>query len=565
MKMKGKILSLCVIPVIITGVLSVIIGLYQYSSGMYSEIRENLKASAIAALNVYNSQGYGNYSMKEDGKVWRGMNFNVSEESGTVDSIKEETGVDITFFFEDTAAMTSMMDEDGGRFIGMRTGSRITENTLAKGAQMYYRNIDIGGSMYHAYIIPVLQPDSGEVTGALMATRSVERLHNVIVKNAIILVIVVLVIILFFVACAVFFVNAVVREIHSAGDVVKRVSAGELENDSVTKKKRKDELGELGNDINTLQSKLKNIVRTIKDGSSVLTDAASQLNQSANYTLEAAKEMSISVETASQRATKQAEESHEVSQNMNSMGEILSNSIDEINEIHNLSKEMYALSNKTADILRNLEKSSQKSKEILDIIYEQTDITNSSAQDIKSAAGFITSIAEQTSLLALNASIEAARAGESGKGFSVVALEIQKLAEQTNTSARKIEEIVLSLVSNTEYSVSVMEQVKENMEEQGSDVSDTQGIFSELEKNIVTSTEKIRSVSSMTKKINVLKQNMTSTISDFSEEAESNASATEETSVMTTQLADEFAKVSQLAAQLQQLAAQMDENISFFH
>lgn len=244
---------------------------------------------------------------------------------------------------------------------------------------------------------------------------------------------------------------------------------------------------------------------------------------------------------------------------------ILSNSIDEINEIHNLSKEMYALSNKTADILRNLEKSSQKSKEILDIIYEQTDITNSSAQDIKSAAGFITSIAEQTSLLALNASIEAARAGESGKGFSVVALEIQKLAEQTNTSARKIEEIVLSLVSNTEYSVSVMEQVKENMEEQGSDVSDTQGIFRELEKNIVTSTEKIRSVSSMTKKINVLKQNMTSTISDFSEEAESNASATEETSVMTTQLADEFAKVSQLAAQLQQLAAQMDENISFFH
>jgi len=55
---------------------------------MYSEIRESLKASAIAALNVYNSQGYGNYSIKEDGSVWRGMNFNVSEESGIVDSIK---------------------------------------------------------------------------------------------------------------------------------------------------------------------------------------------------------------------------------------------------------------------------------------------------------------------------------------------------------------------------------------------------------------------------------------------------------------------------------------------
>ena len=107
--MKGKILSLCVIPVVLTGLLSVIIGIFQYSSGMYSEIRESLKASAIAALNVYNSQGYGNYSIKEDGSVWRGMNFNVSEESGIVDSIKEETGVDITFFFEGTAAMTSMV------------------------------------------------------------------------------------------------------------------------------------------------------------------------------------------------------------------------------------------------------------------------------------------------------------------------------------------------------------------------------------------------------------------------------------------------------------------------
>ena len=84
MKMKGKILSLCVIPVVLTGLLSVIIGIFQYSSGMYSEIRESLKASAIAALNVYNSQGYGNYSIKEDGSVWRGMNFNVSEESGIV-------------------------------------------------------------------------------------------------------------------------------------------------------------------------------------------------------------------------------------------------------------------------------------------------------------------------------------------------------------------------------------------------------------------------------------------------------------------------------------------------
>ena len=563
--MKGKILSLCVIPVVLTGLLSVIIGIFQYSSGMYSEIRESLKASAIAALNVYNSQGYGNYSIKEDGSVWRGMNFNVSEESGIVDSIKEETGVDITFFFEGTAAMTSMADEDGGRYIGMHTGSRITDYTLAKGAQMYYKSIDIGGNLYHAYIIPVLQPYSGEVTGALMATRSVDRLDNMLVKNAGVLITVMLVIILFFIVCALFFVNTVIQEIRSAGNIVKKVSEGELGSGSAAKKNRKDELGILGRDIDTLQSKLKEISSVIKDGSRVLTDAAKQLDASADNTLKAAQDISISVETASDSTIKQAEESQEVSKNMGYMGEILNNSIKEIKEIQALSTEMHMLGNKTADILKNLDESNQKSKETMDLIYKQTDITNSSAQNIKSVASFITSIAEQTSLLALNASIEAARAGEAGKGFSVVALEIQKLAEQTNNSAKKIEEIVLMLVSNTEYSVSVMEQVKKNMEEQSSDVSDTQGIFGELEENILASTEKINSISEMTAKIDNVKQDMTNTIEEFSEQAENNASAIEETSAMASQLADEFAKVSQLASQLQQLAMQMDENIAFFH
>ncbi|MFG6394247.1 MAG: hypothetical protein K1W24_08755 [Lachnospiraceae bacterium] len=54
MKMKGKILCLCVIPVIITGLLSVIIGMYQYSSGMYSEIKESLKARKSIFKNLTN-------------------------------------------------------------------------------------------------------------------------------------------------------------------------------------------------------------------------------------------------------------------------------------------------------------------------------------------------------------------------------------------------------------------------------------------------------------------------------------------------------------------------------
>ena len=168
MKFKQKMLTLCCVPLVLLTVLSLAIGLIQFRSGMYTQTKSSLKSGALAAMNLYTSQGYGDYDLKQDENVWRGMNFNVSQETSVVDSLKQQTGMDITFFYQDTAVMTSICNEEGLRWIGMTAGENIRRYTLGQGAQLWYRNIEIDGNMCHAYIIPIVQPSAGTVTGALM-------------------------------------------------------------------------------------------------------------------------------------------------------------------------------------------------------------------------------------------------------------------------------------------------------------------------------------------------------------------------------------------------------------
>lgn len=71
------------------------------------------------------------------------MNFNVSQETSVVDNLKEETGVDITFFYGNTAVMTSIKSDGGDRWYGMKAGENIVNYTLNQGAQLWYKNIEI--------------------------------------------------------------------------------------------------------------------------------------------------------------------------------------------------------------------------------------------------------------------------------------------------------------------------------------------------------------------------------------------------------------------------------------
>ena len=180
MKYNTKLLLANCIPLIVFAIVSLIVGFTQFETSLYNEKQGRLKSAALAAWALYSSHGYGDYGLKVDGNVWRGMNFNVSTETFVVDDLKQETGVDITFFFEDEPIMTSVLDEQGNRSIDTTALENIKNYTLTNGTQLWFKNIEVNGKQCQAYVIPIRQESNNKVTGALMASQSADQFNSAI-------------------------------------------------------------------------------------------------------------------------------------------------------------------------------------------------------------------------------------------------------------------------------------------------------------------------------------------------------------------------------------------------
>ena len=133
----------------------------------------------------------------------------------------------------------------------------------------------------------------------------------------------------------------------------------------------------------------------------------------------------------------------------------------------------------------------------------------SDMMEIKEKINLVYEISAKTDLLAINAAIEAARAGESGKGFSVVAAEVRKLAETTKVAANMIESLVIKnadnmLNFNNEITVSV-DKVKE-----------TAHLVREISANSVEQTSSINQINSAIQQLNNTTQNNTITAEELS-------------------------------------------------
>lgn len=196
--------------------------------------------------------------------------------------------------------------------------------------------------------------------------------------------------------------------------------------------------------------------------------------------------------------------------------------LEQIKDISKISERMTESARESQNILGALLESSRESQDTAKDIEEQVAVTNDSVQQIKSVTEYITDIAEETNLLALNASIEAARAGDAGKGFAVVAQQIQKLAEQSNSSAAQIGANIQELVDKTEGIVKAMSLISNALRKQEESVDQTKRIFDELNESIGDINQKEMDMQKNVTDMNQAKDSMSRIIAGLADSAEEN-------------------------------------------
>lgn len=565
MSIKKKILAMTIGPVLILGLISVSFTLTMVKSAMTDEIQDALKGTAAATLAAYD-QNAGDYKQASNGDIWKGS-YNISKSESLVDGIKENTGMDVTFFYGSQRIMTSAKDGNGDRLLGSPAGEVIIENVLNKGGSYFSKNVSLNGTLNYGYFTPVYQNGSStDIVGMVFVGTDKEQKNAVINHIMLTIGVAVCVVMIICAGAGIKMSSAMSRSIRMSIGVVEKVAGGNLDvwvDDKLLN--RKDEIGDLSKVTIKLRDAMKTVIMEISANANALLNAGTDLKSVADKTNGTMEQVRSAVTMIVDNSSEQARNSQSTSEHMKIMGENITETSGEVDMLDNNAASMQQSSEKASETLEKLRIINNDVERIINDVKEQTIRTNNSVQKIQDATSFISSIAEETNLLSLNASIEAARAGESGRGFAVVAEQIKKLAEQSNTSSQEIDDTARILMEDSTKAVELMKQMQDIMVSQSASMEETQAVVAGVLAEIESSMKSIELIKTSTHKLEASRNKVVSAVDELSEIAQNNVEGTKKTHQETEEVADTFRQVSDSAEKLREIAGQLADSIDYFN
>lgn len=297
-------------------------------------------------------------------------------------------------------------------------------------------------------------------------------------------------------------ISNITRNIAKSVAKLGRVSEGELLEEPVKATSKRNEFGELHQAIRNTISRIRELVLTVKRMIEAVSASDEKVNESSKNVGNMVQDVSGQIEEILHIIEKEDKEISSCNEQMEKLSvkiKTVSESIlDTMEQIDN-SRQMITLG---INAVTDMTGQSKETALATDEVQKQVLLLGGKLKDIETFVESIQSIAEETNLLSLNASIEAARAGEEGKGFSVVAEEIRKLADNSAKTASAIQDVIEEIRTYSESAADKVKQAEAIVTSQEDSVSNTSVAFSSMNEFMEKLMENMREVTESVEEMN---------------------------------------------------------------
>lgn len=287
------------------------------------------------------------------------------------------------------------------------------------------------------------------------------------------------------------------KSINKSIKELEKVSKGDLTVQFRTN--RRDEFALLYGSCNDMLANIRSLILEVESVYEALTVSLNKVDSSSSTFSETTKHIQHSVHEMETGIGEQSESATACLTEMDSLFTKINTVNDDTIEIGNITTSTQVAIQTGLNSMDNLNNKTKSTTEITDNVIQTIKQLSVHSMNIEQIVNSINDIAEETNLLSLNASIEAARAGNAGKGFSVVANQIRKLADQCLASSGKISNIVNEITIATKDAVATAQNAEEIVDAQVEAVDATAQSFHDLKTHIERLTEYLESIQNSSK------------------------------------------------------------------
>lgn len=433
------------------------------------------------------------------------------------------------------------------KFVSEYTGENTTlqtKNINGENVIVSYCSNDLAG-----WLIAVERP-------VKTAMSSIYRLLNIYMVMFAVVIIVIVV-------ASQYFSKLIAKPFITLSTVMRTIADGELKDYDI-KIKSNDEIGQVYQSFKVMNQNLRSLVGNIQLTAGSLASQSLQLSSATDQTSQSLTQVVTTISEMAQGNSDQASMVQTTTDAISRVNDIVSDATEKTETAADKAQETLNLAIDGQDAIKRQSQKIVENNKYTNAVGESIQQLAAMADEIRNIVGVINNIANQTNLLSLNASIEAARAGDAGRGFAVVAEEIRKLAEQSGSSAGKIEDLVKSINGKIQETVVQMNQAKDSVISMEASADDTKKSFDRILGSVTDLAQIVKDVNIAFEEISEQVEEVAKQAIDISAVVEEASAGMEEISASSEEQLAAMETISNSSEELKNMANDLLTQVSKF-